>query len=158
MRKAQELSLNLIVVGALALLVLLIIGGVMVFGGGDLINQLLGIAPEEEDVAITSFRSTCTTKCQTLNYVLDDNDIPTAALWSTSDPNYNAVKNYCCESYDLDSDGRFETNGDLGPEICSLMFECRVGGQVSSSFCKQFTTIGEMGSNTCDLNTPTTTI
>ncbi len=32
MRKAQELSLNLVVVGVLALLVLVIVGGVLIFG------------------------------------------------------------------------------------------------------------------------------
>lgn len=136
MRKAQELSLNLIVVGALALLVLLIIGGVMVFGGGDLINNLLGITPAQEDVDITAFLATCQQKCNTLNLLVDDNDIPTGPSWSTSDPNYNSVKTFCCEASDLDGDGTFEmTGGDYGSEFCGQAYDCRIGSYSGSSFC-----------------------
>lgn len=137
MRKAQELSLNLIVVGALALLVLLIIGGVMVFGGGDLMEGLTSLMPGREDVSATSFLSSCQQKCGTLNLVVDEDDVPAGAAISSSDPNYNAFKNYCCEAADLDGDGTIESNGDLGAEICALAYDdCTIGMYSGSSFCK----------------------
>ncbi len=98
-RKAQELSLNLIVVGALALLVLLIVGGILIFGGGDLLSGFTSIGASDEEVRITSFLSSCQSRCNTLNLMIDYDD-----LGGPTDPKdnfINQLSSYCCESSDL---------------------------------------------------------
>lgn len=138
MRKAQELSLNLIVVGALALLVLLIVGGVLIFGGGDLIAGIGQIGPGDEEVDITAFQSSCQSKCNTLNLLYDENDLERYELTAMTnlDSKYNSIKNFCCESADLDGNGAIEDNGDLGPETCALAYSsCRIGNYGVNDIC-----------------------
>lgn len=130
MKKAQELSLNMIVVGALALLVLLLIGGVLMFGGGDILQGLSGMGASQEEVSLTSFRSTCASKCRIMNQLVSSYD-------SINAQNLNQVKNFCCESYDLDSSGLIELQGSMGPEICSAAYtECRLSGRTPANFCQ----------------------
>ncbi|MBN1923312.1 MAG: hypothetical protein JW791_00955 [Nanoarchaeota archaeon] len=130
MRKAQELSLNLIVVGALALLVLLIVGGILIFGGGDLLSGFTSIGASDEEVRITSFLSSCQSRCNTLNLMLDYDDVEADPAQYT-----NQLKSFCCESSDLDESGSIEENGLFGPELCSLAYDCLLDGQSPSIYC-----------------------
>lgn len=131
MKKSQELSLNMIVIGALALLVFLIIGGVLIFSGGDILGSLQGMGASQEEVAVTTFKSTCASKCRILQQlappmsgVIDENQM-------------NQIKAYCCENYDLNSNGIIETSTTLGPEYCALAYaDCRISGRNPSIFCK----------------------
>jgi hypothetical protein len=131
MKKSQELSLNMIVIGALALLVLLIVGVVVVVYGGDIIESIQGIGASPEEVAITTFRSTCASKCRILSGleppvsgVIDENQM-------------NQIKSFCCSNYDLNSNGEIESSTTLGPEYCALAYaECRVSGRNPGQFCK----------------------
>lgn len=143
MRKAQELSLNLVVVGALALLVLVLIGGVMVFGGGDLIEGLTSIGASDEEVRVTSFTSTCQSKCNILNNLLDSDDLSGSGTGSFSDQTVETqVKAFCCESNDLDGDGSIEESGDLGSEYCAEFYDCSVDGVTAETFCYKWTATG----------------
>ncbi len=128
MRKAQEISLNLIVVGALALLVLLIVGGILIFGGGNLFSGLQSMGPDSEQVSVTSFLSKCQSKCNTLQLSIRD-------LNSLTQNQRNLVKAYCCEHADLDGDGKYESFGDNGPEFCADAYDCKIGGTSLSSYC-----------------------
>jgi hypothetical protein len=131
MRKAQELSLNLIVVGALALLVLLIIGGIIIFGGGDLLSGLTSIGASDEEVRITQFLSTCQSRCNTLNLLVDYSDLQAG----DEDDYLDQLKSYCCEATDLDLSGTYDVSGEFGPEICSLAFDCSLDGRLPADYC-----------------------
>jgi len=124
MRKAQELSLNLVVVGVLALLVLVIVGGVMIFGGGDLFNSLSGMAPTDS-ATLTTFLTDCQQKCQTINLMKGSGDLTATQ-----------AQIFCCADDDMDDDGEVTINGELGPEICALAYsDCEVDGENPASFC-----------------------
>ena len=132
MRRAQELSLNLIVVGALALLVLLIIGGVMIFGGGELMGGLTSVGASEQEIAITSLQSACTSKCNILNSLVNGK---TDLGLETTLQVKGYLWDYCCESYDLDADGVISEAGSYGPEYCALFYNCNIDGVYPSSYC-----------------------
>lgn len=138
MRKTQELSLNLIVVGSLALLVLLIIGGILIFGGGDLLSGLTNIGASDEEVRITSFLSTCQSRCNTLNLVMDASDLNDGISVNEA----SQLRSFCCEASDLDQSGEYDNNGGFGGEICALAYDqCTIDGIIPNSFCK-LTTAG----------------
>ena len=131
MKKSQELSLNMIVIGALALLVFLIIGGVVIFSGGDILGSLQGMGASQEEVSVTTFKSTCASKCRILQQlappvsgIIDENQM-------------NQIKAFCCENYDLNSNGIIEVSTTLGQEYCALAYaECKISGRAPSTFCK----------------------
>ncbi|MFA5333717.1 MAG: hypothetical protein WC376_04450 [Candidatus Nanoarchaeia archaeon] len=131
MKKSQELSLNMIVIGALALLVFLIIGGVLIFSGGDILGSLQGMGASQDEVAVTTFKSTCASKCRILQQLAP----PTSG---TIDENQmNQIKAYCCENYDLNSNSNIEDSTTLGPEYCAKAYtECKISGKTPSQFCK----------------------
>jgi len=158
MRQAQELSLNLIVIGALALLVLLIVGGVLIFGGGDFINSIMGLGPSDEQVLVTSFGSACQTRCSILKTQVDSNDLTAT---SPSSQTISFLKSYCCEASDLNQNGIYEASGSLGAEICGSFYDCKVGTLSSLLFCRtvpekvsrDFTSIGDTDEfDVCGLN------
>lgn len=130
MKKSQELPLNFIVLGAMALLVFLIVGGVVIFYGDDISAIFGNIGVSDDEVALTTFQSSCSSKCRVLNQIVSSISSP------ISETQMESIKAFCCESYDLDSDGYYETSSALGPEICSLAYtDCKISGKSPSSFC-----------------------
>ncbi|MDD2679028.1 MAG: hypothetical protein PHS81_04055 [Candidatus Nanoarchaeia archaeon] len=131
MKKSQELSLNLIVVGALALLVFLIVGGILIFSGGDILGSLEGMGASQEEVSITTFRSGCSSKCRVLQ------QLSPSVSGTINQDEMLQIKAFCCENYDLNSNGVIELSTSLGPEVCSLAYpDCRVSGRLSLQLCK----------------------
>ncbi|MFA5333754.1 MAG: hypothetical protein WC376_04635 [Candidatus Nanoarchaeia archaeon] len=145
MKKSQELSLNMIVIGALALLVLLIIGGVIIFSGGDILGSLQGMGASQDEVAVTTFKSTCASKCRILQ------QLAPPMSGTIDEDQMNQIKAFCCENYDLNSSGSIDASTALGPEYCALAYtECRISGRNPLTFCKGFynkETFGIMGSS-----------
>jgi hypothetical protein len=136
----------MIVVGSLALLVLLIIGGVMIFGGSDLMSGLTGMGPSTEEVSQTTFLSQCRSKCNSLNLELQSytnwyaNLVQNPSTGAPSPSNIaQAIKNFCCYSTDLNSNGQIETSGSSGPEICAKAYaqSCTIDGMTPMLFCKK---------------------
>jgi len=131
MKKSQELSLNLIVVGALALLVFLIVGGILIFSGGDILGALQGMGASQQEVAITTFRSSCASKCRVLQQLA-----PSVSGVINQDQMLQ-IKTFCCENYDLNSNGLIELSTEIGPEFCSLAYaDCKLSGRSSVQLCK----------------------
>jgi len=131
MKKSQELSLNMIVVGALALLVLLLIGGVLMFSGGDIMGSIEGMGASQEEISVTTFRTTCASKCRILSQLS-----PSVSGTITADE-MNQIKAFCCENFDLNSNGVIEASSTLGPEYCSKAYDdCMLKGRNPSQFCK----------------------
>jgi hypothetical protein len=146
MAKAQELSLNMIVVGSLALLVLLIIGGVMIFGGSDLMSGLTGMGPSSEEVSQTTFLSQCRSKCNSLNLELQSvtnwyDQLQSTFVWYYTTPStlMQSIKDFCCYSTDLNGNGQLEMTGSSGPEYCSKAYaqSCTIDGLSPAVFCKK---------------------
>ncbi|MBN1923665.1 MAG: hypothetical protein JW791_02805 [Nanoarchaeota archaeon] len=128
--KSQELSLNLIVIGSLALLVLLIVGGILIFGGGDLLSGFTSIGASEQEVTQISFINHCRSLCNTLNLRMDWEQ-----LEDSPELFWKEVKDYCCEHSDLDKSGGLDYYGEKGPEICALAFDCMFDTRLASEFC-----------------------
>jgi hypothetical protein len=154
MSKAQELSLNMIVVGSLALLVLLIIGGVMIFGGSDLMSGLTGMGPSTEEISQTTFLSQCRSKCNSLNlelqsypnwynnFTMSNVAVQVGNSWLLPVNPINIlrfIKTFCCHSADLNGNGLIEATGSSGPEICSKAYaqSCTIDGVSPAVFCKK---------------------
>jgi len=83
-RKAQGLSLEYIVIAALAALVLIIGVAFTISGSSTFLTQILGAGPDDIQVA----RSTCNNLCQQSQGVLNDEE------WDNSA--------FCQKSYDID--------------------------------------------------------
>ncbi|VVB75136.1 Uncharacterised protein [Candidatus Tiddalikarchaeum anstoanum] len=138
MRKTQELSLNMIVVGALALLVLLIIGGVLIFGGGDMLSGLTSLGPSQGEVDTTAFTSTCRSKCNTLNLQVTETQYRGITSYTTNATLINQIKAFCCSSADLDGSGLISSN-----ELCSSAYtQCRLGSLSTATFCQKVISSG----------------
>ena len=139
MKKAQGLPLNLIVIGALALLVLMILGGVLIMGGGSMMQGLTGMAPEEEEVAIQSLLNTCQSRCRSADLLI--NSLPPA-----NKAQLPRLYDFCCYGSEINSDGTVE----LGTESCAALYtDCRIADAIPSVACK-----GRYGSASYDF-TPT---
>jgi hypothetical protein len=111
MRKAQELSMNLIVIGALSLTVLLIVGGILIFGPWDVLGSFTSSSDSSQQLLITK----CNSKCNNLKYLATDVD-----NLASSD-----LKGFCCESLDINKDGQIQDN-----EICANAYKrCSLNGK-----------------------------
>ncbi len=130
MRKTQGLPLNLIVIGALALLVLMILGGVLIMGGGSMMEGLTGAAPSEEEVALQSLLTDCQSKCRTAKMMVDD--IPPTTVSEAI-----RLQDFCCHGSDIDGNGEIDYNS----ETCAAVYtDCRIGGLAPSGACASGTT------------------
>jgi hypothetical protein len=98
------------------------------------------VGPGEEDVNLVMFLSSCQTECRLLGA-----DLNSSLLESINDEVDTVLKDYCCASNDLDGDGILETAGELGPEICSLAYECVLDGVHSRDFCSNYSSVEACG-------------
>jgi hypothetical protein len=127
-KKSQELSINMIVVGVLALLVMVIVI-VLIFYGGEIMGSFGGFGVQEEELAVTTFKNTCTGKCRTLQSF----NIPSGK--TLTQDQMTQVKGFCCESYDLNANTYIDLSTELGPEICSLAYP-NCGSRSSAVLCQ----------------------
>lgn len=111
MKKAQELSMNLIVVGALALTVLLIVGGMVIFGPWDMLGSFTSSDDSSQQLLMTK----CSSKCTNLKYYASD----------PADLTDDELKTYCCEYVDLNGDQLVDVN-----ELCADAYNCKLNGKI----------------------------
>ncbi|MBN1923905.1 MAG: hypothetical protein JW791_04050 [Nanoarchaeota archaeon] len=118
--------LNMIIIGALVLIVFIILGTLIVTRSLGINDLLLGIKPQAEAVSYTSVISECYSRCRTMENIVEFD------YRSMTQEDMEKIPNFCCEGGDTNGDGVI---GD--EEICATLYQdCIISDYTPKVFCK----------------------